>query len=170
MTAIMYIYSAAAILVTLLVLISVRNAAPLLQKIGALALAALLFPLTFAALAELLSRSKPVALEWWSNRAESADVLAAHIKEDEGVHLWLMLEGENEPRAFVLPWDLRMAEALQEAMNQAEQDGSNVKMRLPFERSFDQREPRFYALPIPGLPPKDRLHPPEVYEQPGQSA
>ena len=170
MSAMMYIYLAAAVVVTLLVLIAVRNAAPLRQKISALALAFLLFPLAFVALAELLSHSKPVALEWWSDRQADADVLAAHIEEGEGVHLWLMLDGEHEPRAFVLPWDLRMAEALQEALSQAERDGSEIKMRLPFERSFDKREPRFYALPMPSLPPKDQLQAPEVYEQPEQSA
>jgi hypothetical protein len=28
-------------------------------------------------------------------------------------------------------------------------------MRLPFERSQDDQEPKFYAMPQPQLPPKD---------------
>jgi hypothetical protein len=40
-------------------------------------------------------------------------------------------------------------------------------MRLPFEPSLDDGEPKFYALPQPALPPKDLdREPPKFYEQP----
>ena len=39
-------------------------------------------------------------------------------------------------------------------------------MRLPFEPSLDDREPKFYALPQPPLPPKDADRAPaQVYER-----
>jgi len=39
-------------------------------------------------------------------------------------------------------------------------------MRLPFEPSLDDREPKFYAMPQPALPPKNLDHqPPKLYEQ-----
>ena len=40
-------------------------------------------------------------------------------------------------------------------------------MRLPFEPSLDDQEPRFYAQPQPALPPKDLNPPPPMEFQPG---
>jgi hypothetical protein len=38
-------------------------------------------------------------------------------------------------------------------------------MRLPFEPTLDDREPKFYALPQPPLPPKDVGRPAQVYDR-----
>ena len=39
-------------------------------------------------------------------------------------------------------------------------------MRLPFEATLDDREPKFYALPQPPLPPKDAgREPAQVYDR-----
>ena len=45
-------------------------------------------------------------------------------------------------------------------------------MRLPFEKSLGDRDPRFYALPQPGLPPKEALRPPAriIAPPPGSDA
>ena len=44
-------------------------------------------------------------------------------------------------------------------------------MRMPFEPSLDELEPRFYALPQQALPPKDHADPgPQYYQPPGQDA
>jgi hypothetical protein len=61
----------------------------------------------------------------------------------------------KEPRAYQLPWDRRTAEQLQAAARAAAEQQAALRMRLPFEPSLDDREPRFYALPQPALPPKD---------------
>jgi hypothetical protein len=64
-----------------------------------------------------------------------------------------------------------MAEQLQAALRDAEERRSDVQMRLPFEPSLDDREPKFYALPQPTLPSKDLDQPPvQVYQQPGRDA
>jgi hypothetical protein len=76
-----------------------------------------------------------------------------------------------EPRAHVLPWDRASALPLQQALREAERQGSGVQMRLPFEPSLDDLEPKFYALPQPALPPKDLVEPePELYQPPGRDA
>ena len=63
------------------------------------------------------------------------------------------------------------AEQLQRAMREAAQHGRGVQMRLPFEPSLDDREPKFYARPQQALPPKDLLQPPpEFYQPPGRDA
>lgn len=129
-----------------------RRLAP---KLAALALTACFLPTAYAALADLLGRPKPAALEWWLGRAGEATVLGSSIEEGKALHLWLRLEGVPEPRAYVLPWDRRLAEQLQAASRAAEAQGSAVRMRLPFEPSLDDREPRFHAPPQPALPPKE---------------
>jgi hypothetical protein len=119
---------------------------------------------------DLLSRPKPVDLEWWLH-AEEATVLGSQIQENQGIHLWLQLPDVAEPRAYVLPWNRDTAERLQQARRAAEQQGGDVRMRLPFEASQDDREPQFYAAPQPALPPKDYAEPePEFYQPPGRDA
>jgi hypothetical protein len=135
-------------------------------KLAALGATALLLPLTYASLAGLLSRPKPATLEWAQAQAAEAAVLGASIREGEGIYLWLQFPGIPEPRAYVLPWDRKLAQQLQEARRQAERNGSGLAMRMPFERSWDDREPKFYALPQPALPPKDLYAPPEEHRHP----
>lgn len=135
-----------------------------------LALVTAILALHHLALAELLSRPKPVRLAWFENRADEAEVLRGVIREGQAIYLWLRLPGVDEPRSYALPWDRGLAEQLQKALMEAEENGTGVKMRLPFEPSWDNREPKFYALPQPALPPKDALDPPRWVEHPGQEA
>ncbi len=140
-------------------------------KLVALGTTILFLPLSYLAFAELLSKPKPVALEWWLSAADEATVLGSTMEEGRGIYLWLQLAGLEEPRAYVLPWDRELAEQLQKAMREAEERRSQVRMRLPFEPSWDDREPKFYALPQPALPPKDVApDAPQYYERPGTEA
>jgi hypothetical protein len=155
----------------LLAAISLWTPRRLAVKATALGTAALFLPLAYASLVDLLSRPKPVSMEWWQNGAEEATVLGSLLQENEGIHLWLQLPGLAEPRAYVLPWSRETAERLQEAQRSAEQEGGDLRMRMPFERSFDDLEPRFYAQPQPALPPKDHADPgPQFYQPPGTDA
>lgn len=138
-------------------------------RLTAFSLALLFVPVGYGTFAALLSRPKPVDLEWARQASREAAVLGATIAEDEAIYLWLQFSGLDEPRAYVLPWNRDLAEELQEAMREAERNGTGVFMNLPFERSYDPQEPRFHALPQPALPPKDGGRAPEVYAQPGQA-
>ncbi|MEX2648038.1 MAG: hypothetical protein WD673_03390 [Alphaproteobacteria bacterium] len=137
-------------------------------RAAALATAALFVPVVYAALAGLLSRPKPVDLEWMHGATTEAAVLAATIDENDGIYVWLRFADAPEPRAYVLPWDREVAEQLQGALREAERNDTGVIMNLPFEHSWDPRQPKFYALPQPALPPKDAGQAPEAYEHPGQ--
>jgi hypothetical protein len=140
-------------------------------KASALVTASLFLPLAYASLVDLLSRPKPVGLEWWQSGAAEATVLGSLMQENQSIHLWLQLPGLAEPRAYVLPWNRETAEHLQEAQREAQQQGGDVRMRMPFEPSLDNLEPRFYALPQPALPPKDHAGPgPQFYQPPGEDA
>jgi hypothetical protein len=171
MSGIPQLFAVAAALAATLALISIWAPRRLAIKVTALATTVLFLPLAYASLVELLSKPKPVDLEWWQNDAAEAEVLASRLVENEGIYLWLQLVDVGEPRAYVLPWDRTSAEQLQQALREAEEQGSGVQMRLPFEPSLDDREPKFYALPQPALPPKDLLQPPpQLYEPPGRDA
>ena len=102
---------------------------------------------------ELLGRPKPLRLEW--RGTADAQVLGAMPVENEAIYVWLVMPGATEPCAYVLPWSMEAAQQLQDAMNQAEADGTGVRMGIPFEASLDDREPMFYAMPQPAMPAKD---------------
>jgi hypothetical protein len=169
MHAITVLFVAALAIAALLAAIAIAAPRRAWVRFTSVAVAALFVPLGYGALADLLSRPKPVDLEWARQATAQATLLGASIAEDDGIYVWLQIAGMDEPRAYVLPWDRDLAEELQDAMNQAERDGTGVVMNLPFEPSLDPREPRFYALPQPALPPKDGRTAPETYEQPGQA-
>jgi hypothetical protein len=166
MTELTYLFATVAVLAGLVTSISIWAPRRLWLKLTALGAAALFLPIGYLSLAHLLSLPKPVALEWWLANAPSATVLGSTVRENEAIYVWLQLEQVAEPRAYALPWNRDLAEQLQTAQREAEESQSQVRMRLPFEPSLDDREPKFYALPQPPLPPKDvGRAPPQVYDR-----
>jgi hypothetical protein len=125
------------------------------QRVAGTGLFILLLALVFGGSAELLGRAKPLRLE--RRDVASAKVVGAALREGDAIYLWLELPGVPEPRAYVLPWDLRAAEELQQAQAAAEAMGTGVEMANPFagDRSEDPREPKFYPQPQPAMPEKD---------------
>ena len=102
---------------------------------------------------ELLSRPKPLRLEW--RDATEAKVIGATMREGEAIYVWLEVPGADMPRAYALPWDMQMAQQLQNAMQEGQANGTDVEMSMPFEPGLDDREPKFYAAPQPALPDKN---------------
>ncbi|MCW2243480.1 hypothetical protein [Azospirillum canadense] len=146
------IFGFVAIVLLLLVLSALRWARNRMARAIILGLFALMLPAAYAAPATLLGRAKPVTLEWLGSHVQEAKVLSATLVENEAIYLTLLWE--HAPNLYRLPWDRRMAEQLQEAQKEAQRNGTQPMMRLPFERSWDDREPRFYALPQPKMPDK----------------
>ncbi|MEL6963400.1 MAG: hypothetical protein AAGA73_02090 [Pseudomonadota bacterium] len=166
MTELSYLFMITAMLAGLLAMISIWSRHRSWIRAGALVLAALFLPLSYASYASLLSKPKPASLEWWLGEADDATVLSSSIKEDVGIFLWLQLQDIAEPRSYVLPWSRDLAEQLQAAAREAEEQNGELHMRLPFEQSLDELEPKFYAMPQPALPPKDLDRPPPtMYQQ-----
>ena len=147
MSGVPQLFVVAAALAATLGLISIAAPRRLAIKVTALATTVLFLPLAYASLIALLSKPKPVDLEWWLTDAAEAEVVASLLIENEGIYLWLQLVDVAEPRAYVLPWDRDSAEQLQQALREAEQNGSGVHMRLPFEPSLDDRAPSFTQSP-----------------------
>jgi hypothetical protein len=172
MNDLVYFFAGGLAVVALMTSISVWAPRQLAVRVTALVLATLFIPLGYASLANLLSRPKPVALEWLQKSAPEATVLGSTIDEGKNIFVWLQMPGGNEPRAYALPWSRDVAEQLQEAQREAQAGGTAVLMRTPFEPSWDTREPRFYAAPQPAMPPKDWQPgpPPVVYQHPSAEA
>jgi hypothetical protein len=164
------LFAAAAFLAALLASVAVWAPRRLASKLLAVAASFLFLPTAWAAMADLMSRPKPVALEWWLKHAADATVLGNLLEEERRIYLWLQLDGTAEPRAYALPWDRRLAEQLQKAEREAQEKQTALRMRLPFEPSLDDREPRFYALPQPALPPKPAPPPAQAYSRPDADA
>jgi hypothetical protein len=171
MTGVTHLFTIATVLAALLASISIWAPRRLAIKGTALATATLFLPVAYLSFVDLLSKPKPVDLEWWLVEAEEATVLGSALREDEGIYLWLQLPNAAEPRAYRLPWSRETAEQLQGALREAEEQAGQLQMRRPFESSLDDQEPMFYARPQPALPPKDEAEPgPQIYEHPGQAA
>ncbi|MFQ5936558.1 MAG: hypothetical protein ACE5LB_09130 [Acidiferrobacterales bacterium] len=149
-----YLFAASAGLAASLAGISIWSPRPLWLKVSALVAAALFLPVTYIALVELLSRPKPINLEWNHTELAEAAVVGAELREGKNIYLWLRLAGVEEPRAYMLPWDQKLAEQLHGARQQANARNTAVRMKRPFMHSQDDRRPLFYALPQPARPPK----------------
>jgi len=135
-------------------------------KISALAIATLFVPVAYVSVIELLSRPKPVALEWSRANLAEAKVLGADLREGESIYVRLRVAGIDEPRFYVLPWDQNLAEQLQKAQREAAQQGTDVRAKNLFRSGPEHdRQPVFYARPQEARPPKNPpAYQPYVFE------
>jgi len=107
--------------------------------------------ISWLSLAGLLGRPKPVHYETLS--VSEATVISAIIDEGDAIYLWLSLPGETEPIAYQIGFTYEIAEQLQQATRDARNRRTKLKVRLPFETSWDESDV-FYAEPQPAQPLK----------------
>jgi hypothetical protein len=165
-------FALVALLAAGLASIAIWSPRRLLIRVGAVALATLFLPTAWAAMSDLMSRPKPIDFEWWHQAEGGATVLSSQLREGDGVYLWLQISGAVEPRSYRLPWDRKLAEDLEKARAEAEKNGTPMMMRMPFERTYDKRDRKFYAMPQPALPdkPNRKGEEPAFYQRPGEEA
>src|SRR5262245_47376930 len=96
------------------------------QRSASAALFVVLLAMLYVGSAEVLSRPKPLRLEW--RNIEQAKVVGASMREGEAIYLWLQVPGADEPRAYQLPWSTEAAQQLQQAQAEAEANGTGVEM------------------------------------------
>jgi hypothetical protein len=141
------------------------------RRAGLASFFALLLAGLFFGYSDMLGRPKSTTLELARAGAEDVKVLGTYMLEGKGVYLWVQFPGVDEPRYYQLPWDEAAAKALQEAVRKnADEHGGGVRMRLPFELSWDKREPLFYPAPQPKLLDKPGRRPPAIYQAPEQES
>lgn len=123
---------------------------------------ALFLPAAYLSLTMLLGNAKPVWLEITAPRVDEAYVIGSQIEEGKGIYVYMRLPGDTAPMSYKLPWNKQQAEQLAKAQAEAGKNGTGVAIRLPFERTWDRLEPKFYAIPQPALPPKDLQRQPPI--------
>ena len=172
MTDVPQYFALVALLAAGLASIAIWSPRRLLVRVGAVALATLFLPTAWAAMSDLMSRPKPIDFEWWHQAEGEATVLSSQLREGDGVYLWLQISGAVEPRSYRLPWDRKLAEDLEKARAEAEKNGTPMMMRMPFERTYDKRDRKFYAMPQPAMPdkPNRKGEEPAFYQRPGEEA
>lgn len=170
MNDLIYLFAGAVAIASILTSISIWAPRKVVVRMTAFCVAALFVPLSYASFAMLLSKPKPVSLEWIRASTEEASVLGSSVREGEAIYVWLQMPNLSEPRAYMLPWSLDLAKQLQEARRKAEEQGTGLGMRLPFEHSWDKQEPKFYPLPQPALPPKESPGAPMRLQHPSTDA
>lgn len=130
----------------------------------AVILTALLVPLGYLGLTELLSQPKPMQHEWFKRNVDEATVLGVSVREDEAIYLWLRLDDSLEPRYYVLPWQQQLAEKLQNLVDEAIRDGAAVTISDPFSRNaFDNLGSNLHIVRPPTLPMKPPSPPPQFF-------
>lgn len=170
MDGLIYLFAVAVLLAAALAAIGIWAPRKLWLKVSAVAITGLLSASAYASYADLLSKPKPVSLEWAQRHVGQATVLAASLQEDEAIYLWLEFDGVDSPRAYALPWSREAAEQLQKAMREAAEQGTGVQMQTPFETDREPTEMMFHATPQPAMPPKGQGgegEGPLVYARPG---
>jgi len=123
-------------------------------KVAALALAAAFLPLSYVSMTTLLGQPKPVQLEWLRSAEVEPRVLSSQMVEDVAIYLWVAHEGLDAPRSYVLPWSEETARELHEAQQQAEENGTEVRVNMTVVQEQQQGERAFFADPQKQLPPK----------------
>lgn len=127
-----YLFGGAIALFAVLATIAIWSPRRTPVRIVALVATALTIPLAYIGLIDLLSRPKPIEFEWFDRNALSATVLGVSFEEEKAIYLWLQLEDSALPRYYVLPWRQKLAERLEEAVDDATTRGSTVTIATPF--------------------------------------
>jgi hypothetical protein len=134
-------------------------------RIAALAAVTLFLPVAYVQSIELLSKPKPVSLEWYRRDAAGAQVLGVSLDEGRAIYLWLRLDGTKEPRAYSLPWNVGIAQQLEHAIDEAVRRGAIIILRKPFYRPSleDLGELNVEITPPPLGPQKAPPLPPQFF-------
>jgi len=155
MNQILHLFGASLGLAAALAAIAIWSPRALWIKVGALAIATFFVPVAYVSVIELLSRPKPVALEWSRANLAEAKVLGADLREGESIYVLLRVPGVDEPRFYMLPWDRDLAEQLHKAQREAAQQGTDVRAKNLFRNGPERdQQPVFYARPQEARPPK----------------
>ena len=156
MSALPYVFAAVVLVAIALSGITVWSPRRLWVKGVSVGLAGALMVRAYVGFSELLSKPKPVGLEWGMRSVADARLLGASAREGEAIFVWLQIQGVAEPRSYRLPWNRDMAEQLESASREARANRTSVRVRRPFGTVTRDREeePTFYAAPRAPRPVK----------------
>ena len=160
-----YVFAGATGVAAALASIAIWAPRPTRVRIIALSLAALFIPVVYVQSIEMLSKPKPASFEWYERANDQAEVLGVSFEEGHSIYLWLRIAGAFEPRSYVIPWNLKLAEKLEDTVDDAVRDNSTVILKDPFyRRSLEEWGDLNGEIIPPPLPPLKRPQlPPRVF-------
>ena len=169
MDIIYYLFSSALAVIGIQSAIAIWTPRKTWIRAGAVLTTVLFVPIAYATLTVLLSKPKPVSMEWFERNAERATVLGASLDEGKAIYLWLLLEGSKEPRFYVLPWQQQTAEQLEDTLESAIKSRSEVILKDPFTKRSNQETSSLSIeiKPPPTLPLKPPQLPPRIFNPRG---
>ncbi len=156
-----YVFAGATGVAASLAAIAIWAPRPTRVRVVALAIATLFIPVVYAQSIEMLSKPKPASFEWYERAADSAELLGVSFAEGQSIYLWLRIAGASEPRSYVIPWNIRLAEKLEDAVDGAVRNRSTILLKNPFyRRSLEEWGDLNVEINPPPMPPLKRLPPP----------
>lgn len=161
-----YVFAGMVAVAASLAAIAIWAPRPTQVRMVALAVAVVFIPLAYVQAVEMLSRPKPTSFEWFERENDRAQVLGVSFVEGEKIYLWLRIAGSAEPRSYVIPWNLALAEKLEDAVDDAVRKNSTIVLDKPFyRRSFEEWGELNVEIVPPPLPPQKLppAMPPQVF-------
>ena len=131
----------------------------------ALAIGLCMLPLGYISLAELLSKPKPKQLAWFERNVDRAHILGIDFAEGKAIYLWMRLPGSIEPRYYKFRWSQKIAESLQDEMEEASKQNGKLMVIKPFKNEIFEQQGGLNTkiVPPPVLPMKPPRTPGKVY-------
>ena len=161
MSVLFYIFAAATAIAAVLATIAIWAPRRARVRIAATAITTLFLPIVYAQVVEVLGKPKPVSFEWYERNVERAALLGVSLEEGKAIYLWLRLDGSLEPRAYVVPWSLRLAEKLEDAVDEAVRRRAGIVITKPFfKKSLEEQGDLNIEIRPPPTPPLKGTPPP----------
>ena len=134
-------------------------------RVLAVVITTLFIPVVYVQLIGMLSKPKPMSFEWYQRSVKKAVLLGVSLHEEESIYLWLRPDGSFEPRYYVVPWNMKLAEKLEDAVDQATRGNSTVVIDNPFYRRSlkEWGDLNIEIIPPPIPPLKHPPIPPRIF-------
>jgi hypothetical protein len=94
-----------------------------------------------------------MSFEWFEHGVDAV-VLGTSFDEGKAIYVWLRVDGSTEPRYYKIPWNLKLAEKLEDAVDDAVRENSTIVLKNPFYRkSLEEWGDLNVDILPPPLPP-----------------
>ncbi len=169
MSVLYYLFAGAVAIAGALATIAIWAPRPTRIRVLALAITVMFIPVAYVLFAEVLSKPKPMSFEWYERATKKAVLLGVSLHENQSIYVWLRPFGSVEPRFYVIPWNVKLAEKLQKATSAATRGNSTVVLEDPFQRRSTEEwgDLNVEIIPPPRPPMKHPPPPPRFFNPRG---
>ena len=152
-----YVFAGATGIAAALATIAIWAPRPTRVRLIALVIATFFIPVVYVQSVEMLSKPKPMSFEWYERNTDKAALLSISLDEGKAIYLWLRIDNSFEPRNYRIPWNLKLAEKLEDAVDDAVRRNSTIVLNNPFwRRSFEEWGDLNVEIIPPPLPPQKK--------------